>query len=128
VAEKESKAAEDAGEQLRRIKVADLVVQAATGLVSLGFVRLAGDQRDLAQARLAIDSLRALEPVLREQVSGELGDELQRAIVSMQLAYAEAASPKGETAAPGESEPAAETSPAEPESGEQAPDSPAAGE
>jgi hypothetical protein len=100
----------DPGEQLRKIKVADVVVQAVSGLVSLGFIRLAGDQLDLAQARLAIDSLRALEPVLREQVSSELGDELMRAITSLQLAYAEAASaetaaqPPSDTAAEAESE------------------------
>ena len=50
---------EDIAEQLRRITVADIVVQTATGLVSLGSLRLSGDQRDLVQARLAIDTLRA---------------------------------------------------------------------
>ncbi|MGA9761900.1 MAG: DUF1844 domain-containing protein, partial [Gaiellaceae bacterium] len=86
----EHESAEQAAEQLKAIKVADLVVQAASGLISLGSVRLAGDQRDLAQARLAIDCLRALEPVVREQVSAELADELQRAVAGMQLAFAEA--------------------------------------
>jgi len=86
--------AEEAAEQLRAIKVADLIVQAASGLVSLGFVRLAGEQRDFAQARLAIDSLRALEPVVREQVSAELAEELQRALTSLQLAFAEAVNEK----------------------------------
>jgi hypothetical protein len=89
---------EDIAEQLRQFKAADIVVQAVTGLVTLGFLRLAGDQLDLVQARLAIDSLRALEPIVREQVSAELGDELERAIVSLQLAYAEAVSPKTEAA------------------------------
>jgi hypothetical protein len=118
VAEAEKKAAKDvsadeAAEQLRAIKVADLIVQAASGLVSLGFVRLAGEQRDFAQARLAIDSLRALEPVVREQVSAELAEELQRAITSLQLAFAEAVNEK---AAPGSS--AAPEPEPEPESGE----------
>ncbi len=80
----------EAAAQLNEIKVADIVVQAATGLVTLGFVRLAGDQVDLVQARLAIDSLKALEPIVHEQVSTELGEELGRAIASLQLAYAEA--------------------------------------
>lgn len=86
--------ADEAAEQLRAIKVADLIVQAASGLVSLGFVRLAGEQRDLAQARLAIDSLRVLEPVVREQISAELAEELQRAVTSLQLAFAEAVNEK----------------------------------
>lgn len=106
----EGASAEEAAEQLRRIKVADLVVQATTGLVTLGFVRLAGDQLDFAQARLAIDSLKALEPIVREQVSTELGDELGKAVASLQLGYAEAMRT--------EAEPAAKS---EPESDEQAP-------
>jgi hypothetical protein len=106
-------ASREAAEQLKAIKVADLVVQAASGLISLGSVRLARDQRDLAQARLAIDSLRALEPVVREQLSAELADELQRAVAGMQLAFAEAvneqASPGGSVA----SAPEPEAAPAE---------------
>jgi hypothetical protein len=109
-AEKEP-SAEEAAEQLRAIKVADLIVQAASGLVSLGFVRLAGEQRDIAQARLAIDSLRALEPVVREQVSVELAEDLQRAIMSLQLAFAEAvdAKPKPDSSAEPEPEPEPES-------------------
>jgi hypothetical protein len=99
--------AEQAAEQLKSIRVADLLVQAASGLISLGSVRLAGDQRDLAQARLAIDSLRALEPVVRGQLSAELADELLNAVSGMQLAFAEAASAQSSAAAP-VAEPAAE--------------------
>ena len=119
--ESDEQASEQAAEQLKEIKVADLAVQAVSGLISLGSVRLAGDQRDLAQARLAIDCLRALEPVLREQLSTELADELQRAVAGMQLAFAEAVNeqampadsaaaalaPEGDEAVePGSSEPA----------------------
>jgi hypothetical protein len=102
-------ASKEAAEQLKAIKVADLLVQAASGLISLGSVRLAGDQRDLAQVRLAIDSLRALEPVVREQLSAELADELQRAVAGMQLAFAEAvneqASPAASAPEPGDPDP-----------------------
>jgi len=109
--EASEEASEEAAEQLKAIKVADLLVQAASGLISLGSVRLAGEQRDLAQARLAIDSLRALEPVLREQLSAELADELQRAVAGMQLAFAEAVNEQTEPAGSVASAP-------EPESGE----------
>ena len=101
--------AEEAAEQLRAIKVADLIVQAASGLVSLGFVRLAGEQRDFAQARLAIDSLRALEPIVREQVSAELAEDLQRAITSLQLAFAEAVNEKAAPDSSAAPEPEAES-------------------
>jgi hypothetical protein len=101
----QSASAEEAAEQLKAIKVADLVVQAASGLISLGSLRLAGDQRDLGQARLAIDSLRALEPVVRGQLSSELADELQRAVAGMQLAFAEAVNEPAEPAGPSASVP-----------------------
>ena len=118
----EGASVEDIVEQLRRIKVADIVIQTATGLVSLGSMRLSGDGRDLAQARLAIDTLRALEPVIGEQVSAELAGELRAAITSLQLGYAEATSAKPEPEAPAGSA-------AEPESGEQTPvDTTGAGE
>jgi len=87
-------ASAEAAEQLRKIKVSDLVVQHAVGLIQLGFIRIAGEQRDLDQARLAIDTLRALEPILREQVSSEMADELQGAVTNMQLAFADAVSEK----------------------------------
>jgi preprotein translocase subunit SecB len=89
----------EAAEQLFKIKVSDLVVQNAVALIQLGFIRIAGEQRDLAQARLAIDCLRALEPILREQVSTEMADELQSALTNMQLAFADAVTEKTEPAA-----------------------------
>jgi hypothetical protein len=89
-------ASKELAEELRKIKVSDLVVQNAVALIQLGFIRIAGEQRDLAQARLAIDTLRALEPILREQVSVEMADELQGAVTNMQLAFADAVSEKAE--------------------------------
>lgn len=135
MAENEGQAAdgaslEDIAEQLSRIKVADIVVQTATGLVELASMRLSEDLRDLAQVRLAIDSLRALEPVIREQVSAELASGLQAAITNLQLAYAEAASPKPEPEAGTDAAAAAAPAAgAEPGSGEQtAADTPGGGE
>jgi len=104
----EGASVEEAAEQLKAIKVADLIVQAASGLISLGSLRLVGDQCDLAQARLAIDSLRALEPVVREQLSAELADELQRAVAGMQLAFAEAVNAEKAPAASAAPSPAPE--------------------
>lgn len=109
--------AEDLAEELLKIKVSDLVVQGAVGLIQLGTIRISGEQRDLAQARLAIDTLRVLEPILREQVSSEMADELLGALGSMQLAFAAAVSDKAEPdgAAPkSEPEPAPEPESAEP--------------
>ena len=49
------------------------------------------DARDLEQARLAIESLRALEPVLRENgVDDAIVRDLAQARTNLQLAYAAA--------------------------------------
>jgi hypothetical protein len=88
----------EVAEQLRKIKVSDLVVQNAVALIQLGFIRISDEQRDLAQARLAIDTLRVLEPIIREQISAEMADELQGAVTNMQLAFADAVNKKPESA------------------------------
>ncbi|MGH3110753.1 MAG: hypothetical protein ACRDQT_07540, partial [Gaiellaceae bacterium] len=48
---------------LDRIGVADVIVQALATTASIGFRRLSAEGRDLTQVRLAIESIRALEPV-----------------------------------------------------------------
>ena len=76
---------------LDRIGVSDVLVQALATSVSIGFRRVSEDARDLPQARLAIESLRALEPVLREHgVDEALVRDLEQARVNLQLAYAKA--------------------------------------
>ena len=82
--------AEELVEELRRAKVSDLLVQTSSLLASLAFGKLAPDVRDLEQARLAIDALRALVGVLPE----EHRRDLQQVVTNLQLAYADAA--KGE--------------------------------
>ena len=78
---------------LDRVGVADVLVQALATTVSIGFRRVSADARDLAQARLAIESLRALEPVLREGgVDESLLRDLEQARTNLQLAYAKAIS------------------------------------
>lgn len=75
---------------LKELKVSDLLVQSLSTLASLGFHRLAGEGRDLEQARLAIESLRALVPVLRGHVPDELVRDLENVTAQLQLAYANA--------------------------------------
>jgi len=70
----------------------DLAVESATLFASLAFGRLAVDTRDLEQARLAIEALKALLGVLPE----ERRKTLQPALANLQLAYADAAA--GDTA------------------------------
>lgn len=82
---------EEIREALDKIGVADILLNALTAAASIGFRRLAEEGRDLAQARLAIESLRALEPVLRNGgVDEAMVRDLEQARVNLQLAYAKA--------------------------------------
>jgi hypothetical protein len=77
-------------QELRRLKVEDLLVQTATTVSSLAYGKLSGEGRDLDQARLAIDALRALVPVLEGTVPPEVVRDLNQVKANLQLAYAEA--------------------------------------
>ena len=82
---------EELREALDRIAVADVLVNALSAAASMGFRRVSSDTRDLGQARLAIESLRALEPVLREGgVEEAVVRDLEQARTNLQLAYAKA--------------------------------------
>ena len=59
--------------------------------ISIAFRRVSPEARDLPQAKLAIEALRALEPVLREAgVDEQLVRDLEQARANLQLAYAKA--------------------------------------
>lgn len=79
-------------EELKRIKVADLLVQTIYTVSSLGYRRLGSEDRDLEQAQLAIEALKALVPVLEGTLPEEMVRDLNQVTANMQLAYAEAAS------------------------------------
>ncbi len=77
---------------LRELKVSDLLVQTLSTVSSLAFHRLDEQHRDLEQARLAIEALRALVPVLAGSVPPELTRDFEQVTASLQLAYADAVS------------------------------------
>ncbi len=77
-------------EALTRLRVEDLLVQSLSTVSSLAYHRLAEESRDLEQARLAIEALRALVPVLRGSVADELVRDFERVTANLQLAYADA--------------------------------------
>jgi len=76
---------------LERLQVADVLVQTVFTISSLGYRSLGEAHRDLDQARLAIEALRALIPVLEDGVPDELTRDLEQLVANMQLAYAKAA-------------------------------------
>ena len=79
--------AEQLVEELRKAKVADLLVHTCSLLASLAFGKLAPDLRDLDDARLAIDALKVLMPLLPE----ERRPDFQQVVANLQLAFADAA-------------------------------------
>jgi hypothetical protein len=108
-------------EQLRRVKVDDVLLQTAVTLVNLGARRLglAGteDEKDLEQAKLAIDALRALWPLLPQEDAAPLKD----ALAQLQMAYArEAESGKEEPGSEESASPEAEGAGAQPDDPERA--------
>lgn len=82
---------EELRDALDRVGVADILLNALSATASLGFRRVSPEALDLPQARLAIEALRALEPVLKDGgVSEELVRDLEQARANLQLAYATA--------------------------------------
>lgn len=87
-------------EQLRELKVSDVLVQTVYTVSSLGWHKLSSTDRDLEQAKLAIDSLRAVLPVLADVMPPEAKRDMEQMVANMQLAYASAVAESG----PGEEE------------------------
>ena len=90
-------------EQMRRIRVQDVLLQTVATLVNLGGRRLglapeAQDERDLEQARLAIDGVRALTPLL----GPEEAQAVKEALSQLQVAYAREAQQPGAEAPAGD--------------------------
>jgi predicted nucleic acid-binding protein len=77
-------------DELKKLKVSDLLVQTLYTVSSLGYRRLSEEHRDLEQARLAIEALRALLPILEDSVGEELVRDFKQVTANLQLAYADA--------------------------------------
>ena len=74
-------------EELRQVKVSDLLVQTCSLLASLGYGKLAPEVRDLEQAQAAIEALKALAPLLPEDARRDV----RQVVANLQLAFADAA-------------------------------------
>ena len=91
MAEDEQKLIEELQAELAKLKVADLLLQTLYSVSSLGYHRLSGETKDLEQARLAIEALRALVPVLEGSVPDDALRDFGQVLANLQLAYAAAA-------------------------------------
>ncbi len=93
----DAEAAEALAEALRTLRVEDVLVQtlvtvSTIGYRSLGVTEETNEAPDLEQTRLAIETMRALTPVLAQVVPPELIRDFEASVASLQLAYAKAAS------------------------------------
>jgi hypothetical protein len=98
-------------EQMRRITVQDVLIQTVVTLINLGGRRLGlagppeqAGEKDVEQARLAIEGARALVPLLPQEA--ELGP-VRDALSQLQMAYVQESQ--------GAPEPGEETQPEEPQ-------------
>ena len=103
--EEEIRAAYEA--EIKRLRVDDVIVQTLVSLVNLGgrragFVPGAEDERDLEQVRMAVEGVRALLPLVEQQLGPE-AQTVRQALSQLQMMYAKA-SGTGEPGAGAEGE------------------------
>jgi hypothetical protein len=93
--------ARELAEELRKLRVEDVLVNTLVHVSSIGYRRLgltedSSDERDLGQTALAIETMQALVPVLEDFLPEELVSGFQEQIANLQLAYAKAAQEAGD--------------------------------
>jgi hypothetical protein len=72
-------------DEIRRVRVEDVVLQSAVSILNLSARRIAkDDERDLEQAKVGIDAARALVDLVRSEAQ----PQLRQAISELQLLYA----------------------------------------
>jgi hypothetical protein len=100
-------------EELRKLRVQDVVLQSVVSLINLTSRRIAKpDEQDLEQARMGIEAVRALAGVLDE----ETGAQVRQALSELQVAFAREAgggggAAEGEGAGEGQAPPTPEPKP-----------------
>ena len=92
----EEQLARELAEELRKLRVEDVLVNTLVHVSTIGYRRLgltedSRDERDLDQSRLAIETMQALVPVLEDFLPEDVVGDFEEQIASLQLAYAKAA-------------------------------------
>ncbi len=75
-------------EALRQARVAELLLSTISTLASVGYGKL--EHAELAEAKLAIDAVGALVPLLQDQLDAGIVREVEQALTDLRLAYADA--------------------------------------
>lgn len=91
MAEPEEPTPEQLLEAVRSMKVADLMLSTVATLAQLGYAKLDESTRDLEQARLSIEGIKALLGTLEGVVPEEVLRDFNQVVANLQVAYAEAA-------------------------------------
>ena len=103
--EEQERLARELAEQLRQLRVEDVLVNTLMTVSSIGYRRLGAtpetrEERDLEQTRLAVETMRALVPVLEDFLPAELVRDFGSSVANLQLAYASAAHEASGSGAP----------------------------
>lgn len=78
-------------EAIRSMKISDILLSTLTTLAELTYAKLQEDGRDLEQARIGIEAIKALLGIIAETIGSELAGNLTQMLTQLQLAYASAA-------------------------------------
>jgi Domain of unknown function (DUF1844) len=79
-------------DEIKKMKVSDLLLSTVTTLAQLGYAKLEEGTKDLEQARIAIDAIAALLPLIQDHVPAEIVRDLESVLANLQLAYVSASS------------------------------------
>src|SRR3954464_9845452 len=94
---------EQIAREFANIKVHELLVNTTTMLASIAAIRLGeSPDRDLEQAKLAIDAIKALQRPLADFLDDDMKSQLNGLIASLQMAYVNAVVPASAAEAPGD--------------------------
>jgi hypothetical protein len=102
----QEQAAHELAEELRKLRVEDVLVNTLVHVSSIGYRRLgltedSREDRDLGQTSLAIETMQALVPVLEDFLPEDVVDSFEDQVANLQLAYAKAVKEEAGGAADG---------------------------
>ncbi len=75
-------------ESIRQAKVGQLLISTVSTFASVAYGKL--EIKDLPEAKVAVDAIAALVPLLEGQVDDSLRRDLEQALTNLRLAYADA--------------------------------------
>jgi len=93
----EQEIAEVLAEELAKLRVENILVGALIQVSTVGYRKLGlteetESERDLEQTRIAIETMKALVPILQQVIPEDLLRDFEQSVAGLQLAYAKAKS------------------------------------